>query len=330
MASSETAAAKKIITAAIKLAVTAGLIWFLASKVDFNEAAQQLKTVTLPALAGAFVLLCVQVTSVALRWHLIVHREQGTLPLGVALRLTFEGMFFNQALPSGVGGDAVRIYRVTRYGLRLGRAINSVLIDRIGGLAGLLILVLVSQPLLYQKVVETEARLGFAALLAIGFGAIASVMVLSKLPQALRRFRIVDGLVGLSRALRRILLTPASGLPVLLLAVFGHVCAVTALYIMGRSMGLEILFTDMLVIVPAVLLIAMLPISIAGWGLREAAMINGLALIGASQSGALALSVLFGLLLIAVGLPGGILWLIDRKKLPREELLGATETEGKL
>ena len=166
--------------------------------------------------------------------------------------------------------------------------------------------------------------------LAIGFGAITAVMILSKLPKALRRFRVVEGLVGLSRALRRILLTPSSGLLVLLLAVFGHACAVSALYVMGLSMGLNINFTDMLVIVPAVILIAMLPISIAGWGLREAAMINGLALIGASQSGALALSVLFGLLLIAVGLPGGILWLIDRKKLPRDELLGATETEGKL
>ena len=58
-----------------------------------------------------------------------------------------------------------------------------------------------------------------------------------------------------------------------------------------------------------------LPISIAGWGVREQAMVTAFALIGVPGEGALALSILFGLIALLFGLPGGVVWLMsaDRK-----------------
>ena len=69
-------------------------------------------------------------------------------------------------------------------------------------------------------------------------------------------------------------------------------------------------FLDCLVLIPPVVLVSTIPISIAGWGVREAAMITLLALVGVAEADAFVLSVLFGLLTFGLSLPGGIVWII--------------------
>ena len=73
-------------------------------------------------------------------------------------------------------------------------------------------------------------------------------------------------------------------------------------------------FLDCLVLIPPVVLVSTIPISIAGWGVREAAMITLLALVGVAEADAFVLSVLFGLLTFGLGLPGGIVWIIGGYK----------------
>ncbi|KAF0137780.1 MAG: hypothetical protein FD153_1608 [Rhodospirillaceae bacterium] len=68
-----------------------------------------------------------------------------------------------------------------------------------------------------------------------------------------------------------------------------------------------------MVLVPPVLLIMTLPISIAGWGVREQAMITAFGLVGVSEESALALSILSGLTILAGGLPGGVVWLVETR-----------------
>ena len=63
---------------------------------------------------------------------------------------------------------------------------------------------------------------------------------------------------------------------------------------------------------PAIILITLLPISFAGWGLREGTMIGFLLFLGLSKSGILALSVLYGILLILASLPGLYFYLFNR------------------
>ena len=65
---------------------------------------------------------------------------------------------------------------------------------------------------------------------------------------------------------------------------------------------------------PPVLLVMTLPISIAGWGVREQAMVAAFALVGVPGEGALALSIMFGLMGLITGLPGGVVWLISSDK----------------
>ncbi len=64
-------------------------------------------------------------------------------------------------------------------------------------------------------------------------------------------------------------------------------------------------------IVPPVTLIQLLPVSLAGWGVREVVLVVALAPFGVPPEAALAISVLFGLCLVVIGLPGGLIWLVD-------------------
>ena len=71
---------------------------------------------------------------------------------------------------------------------------------------------------------------------------------------------------------------------------------------------------DCLVLVPPVLLVMTLPISIAGWGVRETAMVVAFGLIGVPEGGAAVLGFLLGLVGVFTAAPGGIVWLMSRDK----------------
>jgi uncharacterized membrane protein YbhN (UPF0104 family) len=59
------------------------------------------------------------------------------------------------------------------------------------------------------------------------------------------------------------------------------------------------------------MLLAAAPISIAGWGVRESVMIVAMALVGAPEAGSLGLSLVYGVIMILIGLVGGVLWLVN-------------------
>ena len=84
----------------------------------------------------------------------------------------------------------------------------------------------------------------------------------------------------------------------------------------AEALGMAIVPVDCLLLVPPIILFTMVPISLAGWGVREGAMVVGFGLVGVPAADALALSVTFGLVNAVTGLPGGLLWLIGERRLP--------------
>ena len=74
------------------------------------------------------------------------------------------------------------------------------------------------------------------------------------------------------------------------------------MFFIGRDIGLAVTIWDMLVLFPPVLLLSMVPFSVAGWGVREGAMVTGMGLIGVSPAAAFTVSVLYGIVMVAVGL----------------------------
>ncbi len=305
----------RLIVFCLKAAVTIGLIWLVVGNVDIGDTMDRVRGIPIWIVPVALTLMLTQFLLATWRWRIVMRQFDQGLPFKTAFRFFFEGMFFNQALPSTVGGDGIRIYRSFRAGLPLEPAINSVILDRVLGLASQVLLVAVAQPLFYQRVDDPAARLTFTLIFILAAIGISMLLLMSWMPVSLHRWKIFRGLTALSVAARLAFSRPKVLLPVVGLSVAGHLLTVTVFFMLFWSLDLPATFMDCLVLVPSVLLLATIPVSVAGWGLREGAMVAAFGLIGVAAGGAAAVSVLFGLGLIALSLPGGLLWFIgsDRR-----------------
>jgi len=294
-----------------KAAITLGLAWIVVRNIDMADTLQRVRSISLATGLGVIGLLLLLSLLSILRWQVVMRQFDHVLGFWLTARLFFEGLFFNQALPSTVGGDGVRIYRAFRAGLSLSAAINSVVLDRILGLTSLMLLAAVAQPLFYDRVDSVAARLSFTAVFLAAIGGVVALLLLAYLPERFHAWKVARGLVALSLAARQAFRTASIFVPVTLLSIVGHLISVTVFYLLAVSLDLGVGFMDCLVMVPSVLLLATVPISVAGWGLREGAMVAAFGLLGVPPGGAAAASVLYGIGMALVALPGGLLWFVS-------------------
>jgi len=317
---------KQFWTSALKVAVTSGLIWLVVRDQDLSAVGDRLSEISLVSILCAIVLLTGQNVLAARRWVIVMGLFGRTLPYRSALRFYFEGLFFNQALPSTVGGDGVRMYRAIKAGLSVADGVNGVLLDRIAGLFALLGIVALTQPWLYDRVEDTFARLAFAVVNAAGVGAVLVLVLCGRMPGGWMRWSAVRGLVGLSNGLAALFRNTAAAVEVFGLSFLGHLMMVSAIFILTLDLQLNVSFLDCLILVPGVMLLAAAPISIAGWGVRESVMISAMALVGAPEAGSLGLSLVYGVIMILIGLVGGELWLANSD--PRVAEIGSAAEEA--
>jgi hypothetical protein len=83
----------------------------------------------------------------------------------------------------------------------------------------------------------------------------------------------------------------------------------TAFFVIGTTVGMNFPLQVYLVLVPPVILLTILPISLAGWGVREGAMVGFFLLIGADETMVLTFSILYGLVALVASLPGLVVYL---------------------
>jgi uncharacterized membrane protein YbhN (UPF0104 family) len=308
---------RKILITSIRFFATAGLLWGLATRVDLSRAAQIMSQAAPQFLATTLVVLLTANLAVALRWHLILSAQVPSPGVGTLLKIVLVGLFFNQVLPTGVGGDAVRAWRCRKVGIEWGSTIRSILLDRACGYLILIAVYAASLPGLLRVLGDTRQREGVVAVLCAGLLGLAAFPFLDYLPRPVLRFRLIAPLAELARESRRLFTHPARCSAVLGLSALTIGLTVLAFKLVADGVGTHVSLGSWMMIVPPVTLIQLLPISLAGWGVREVVLVAALAPFGVSAESALATSVLLGLCLIVIGLPGGLIWLTDWDLAPR-------------
>jgi uncharacterized membrane protein YbhN (UPF0104 family) len=93
-----------------------------------------------------------------------------------------------------------------------------------------------------------------------------------------------------------------------------HSMSVSAAWCLAKSVAAPLEWSEALLLVLPVLLVATIPVSIAGWGTRETAMVIAFGYAGLPESDGLIVSVLLGIAMFAAGLVGGVVWILDRGK----------------
>lgn len=298
-----------------KAALTAGLIWLLFDRVDIGGVPQRFAAVRPDLLVVAIVLIAMQLPLAALRWRLIMGAI-GTAPRFVpTLRIFAICHFFNQALVSTVFGDAARVLLVKREGQSLGNAVYGVLLDRGIGMIGLVVVTAVGLPFLGSLILDASMQIGLFLFVASSLAGFILFPILANAHLSwLDRWPPTRWLRGLAVALRTIFVATGTALTTMVLAVLVQLLSVFAMLVLARALEVPLGLVEALLFVPPIILVSMLPISLAGWGVREGAMVTALAAIGIGGKSAFALSVLFGLVLLVVSLPGCVLWLAGRSR----------------
>lgn len=298
-----------------KIGFSIALLWWAQTKFAEQGLVSMYRDVAPEFVAAAVAIQAALTVLLTARWWLAARALGERLPARAAWRLVWIGQFFNQTLPSSLGGDAYRIWALcTRCGFSIGFASTSVVVDRLLALLAIPIIAVVGLWLVPEFTRRPDvAVILWPAVLAVG--AVAVVLArLDAAPGSWHRIapRAFAWAERFSMALRGAVKRRRLVVAGLSLSIVIHMCVALSVYMLTRAFGLEAELLHVLLVTPLVLVIAMVPVTISGWGLREGAMVMAFGALGYDTGLVFATSVAYGLTMIVIGLPGGLLWSLQR------------------
>src|SRR5215831_7784498 len=295
------------------IALMALTIYFVMSRSDERTLQLLLATQNRSLLFSAALLVFVQNVVAGERWRTVLAASAYVrLPSLLSVQVVFYASLFFNNLPLGsLGGDVARVWLGRRFGLPVSQLALSVLLDRILTVLALIVLAVLTLPTIAHPLILAP-WLGSAALLA-GFASFVFLLpVVERILDRWQGHRVVFWALRGAREFR--LLRQSAGIIGLCWALLSTIASAGSAYCIARSLDIQISPVTMIAVISVVALVTALPISFAGWGVREASVVSLLALLRIDREAALLLSVEFGLLSMAMSLPGGIIWLVLRER----------------
>ncbi|MBZ0156872.1 MAG: flippase-like domain-containing protein [Alphaproteobacteria bacterium] len=305
---------------ALKILVSASLVAFLLAKVDRSSLFATLRQMNPSAFLAAIGLYLGAAFLSTLRWQLLVPHPIGARRL---FSMYLIGSFFNNYLPGGVGGDAVKAYYLSkemkRYGAggedsvlysSLTGAIASVFMDRYVGLSALIAISVAVFPfgIRYLEGASMEWPVIWAIpLIALAFLSVSVLIFTFRVGERVRFLLNAYRYLHFYRSQRKALLKAfAYSLAIQLLGVL-------SVYILSKGLHLPLSFLSLLVFLPMIILFSMIPVTVSGIGLREGAFVFLLGSTGVSPESAISLSIVWFFSVFVAGVWGLLEYLRYKK-----------------
>lgn len=300
---------------ALQAGVTLLLLAWLAAHFEWRHALRALSTVQPYWFGLAVLLYLLNLILSALRWHRIMHSLRRPMPLSLLLRLNWVGAFFNQILPGAVSGDAVRAYYSYPHTRSFTLALAAVLSERVLGLGALLVLAAGAFGV-GNAGMRFPGHLGWLILaLCLAYGAAVALILSPHLDPWMHRLGRLGRKAHEARVAFRALFRHAPDLAwVLVLSLLVQVLSVCMFWAVSLALHLELSPFGIWVLWPIISLMTFIPISLAGWGVREGLVVFYFTQLGVAGDKALALSLLAGFAVLLASLPGGLQWLLLGRK----------------
>lgn len=305
----------KIFALLAKAVLTGLLVWVIASRIDFSSAFAHIATLDAVVVVQAVAILVAIFATGGYRLIPILRMFGHNCGFAKGFEISLIGAFFAQVLVTFLSGDAFRVWRLTQLDIELRTAATAIFLDRaMGSIAIIALAGLGLYPLL--GIIDSPL-MAWSSTLAIAAGVTAVVIfaVLGMvMPARLRQIRYFGAVAELASASRFAWAAPWQSAAAILASTTIHLLNVLAIYVLAHGFGLDITYFQCFMVVPIIMLLSMLPVSFSGWGVREGMMIVAFGLLGFPADKALAVSITFGLVMIAASLPGGLLWLRTRRR----------------
>ena len=306
---------RRVLVTVVKVGVSAALIALLLSRIDATRLWHTARGASPLWLGTAILLYLGMLAASAWRWGLLLE-AQGIVFRFKSLMASFlVATFFNNFLPSNIGGDVVRVTDTAAAAGSKTLAATIVLIDRGIGLLGLVLIAAVGATT-GPRLIDQGPSMGAATLWAGFVGALlmagTAVLLPKSLPRLLRPLRVVhpewvdERLGRLGGALDRFRQAPAALAWCFVGAIVVQAALVAFYLAVARSMQIPVGFIELAFIVPISFIIQMMPISVNGLGVREATFAFYFGRLGLPLESALLVSFVGAGLIMAVSLIGGL------------------------
>jgi len=316
---------KTVLKAVISLGLLGYLI-YLADPLKILEVLDQVwyenGIIYLSVAAGLF-LLSLMVLS--FRWQILVSGYGLSIPTRLLFKYYLIGLFFNNFLPTGIGGDVLRIYNLIQSSGDRTVSFASVMTERLLGISSTLILALISVLILreeFRNNLTLYIILGMIALVVLFFVIAFSEKLatpIANLTKKITFLRLGERIQKFLDAIRFYSGSKIIYLKIFVVSLFGQILIIIKAYCLGLALGIEVNIIYMFLVVPITIILSMLP-SINGIGFRDGGYVILLAKVGVSKAAALSLSFLTLFIPILISISGGILFMLQKKALREEEV----------
>lgn len=297
----------------LRLAVSVGVLLIVVLVVDTGEVVARLSSMRSRWVILALVISVVQVGVSAWRWRFTASRLHLELPFVTALREYYLATFLNQVLPGGVMGDVSRAWRHVRMRRTddAGTTVRAVILERASGQVVMTAVALVST-------MSVLATWGAAPSLISGV-VVVVVLGAGVLVWLVRRRRSRDTLIGRVSHDTHAALFAGPVFVIQLVSSLLVVATYLATYLVAaRSVGVDTPTLILLPLVAPVLVSMLLPVTIAGWGVREGVAAALWSSVGLTAVDGVVVSVGYGVLVLLGSLPGALVLLRNSLREPGE------------
>jgi uncharacterized membrane protein YbhN (UPF0104 family) len=297
----------KRVAVALKALVTISLLLWIVLAVDRRALLGALRQSDPALLALAVAVLCVSYFLGGLRWWCVLRALEVPANLSGLIGAFWVGGLMSQVLPNPLG-DAVRVSIVARSGVGVREATISTLIERVLMIVALLVFLAATEPMLRGRVADLPPMPAWA-LMAAGLTALGIACSADRVALRLPANHLSAAVSALSKDFRAALSSRWTT-AIVANSLLANLNLILAAGIVGAALGLPLSARDYLALMPLAMVAMVLPISVAGWGVREGVIVALFAAMRLPGQLALAFSLLYGLSIGLSTLPGlAMLWL---------------------
>lgn len=283
------------------LLASATLLWLVWRWFDGAQAWQRLISADLPWLLVALVLLSIQTVASALRWQLTSTQLGTPIATSNAIGQYYVSMLCNLTLPGGVLGDAGRAWH-NRQEAGLATSTAAVVLERLAGQVAMIAVLAFALVWQLRATVVSHPMWWISGTLAM----VLAGFIATRMPQPAGLKRVTGWIhqAWFAHDVR----ARQFWLTALILAA-----SLLSFYACAQAVGVDLSASMALVVLPATLLVMALPVSVAGWGVREAGAALIWPIAGVASDAAVAASVAYGIVATASVLPG-LWWLLPERQ----------------
>ena len=304
---------------ALKFIISFALIaYILINRTSIKDILEALSGAIIFWIVVSFSLHALGLLISAYRWQILICAQGDSVPLGFLAKSYLVSSFFNNFLPTRIGGDVIRIWDGSRYSRSLLKSSAVIVVERLTGIIVLLVFALVASLIRLEMaqqipVIWVSLLLGILGLLLIAlFFTPLSKKVLERIPDK-GIVQKVKPKVFTFRDTALIYRDKKSHFfKALFWALLLQVNVIIHYYLIGKALHLDIHLIDYFIFIPIVHLILIIPITISGFGLREGTYIEIFKFYGISASAAVSFSFIDVIFQLVVGLVGAVIY-ITRK-----------------